>query len=122
MKNLDTLLEQYAALQEQEASIKVAKEDIKNEFIKAFEEMGVTSYKSTDGTLKGTLATKANIKYNDEVAIIKYLEDNGMSSYVKKTIDATNFNKTLKASQTLQESLAGKFSVNETSALTVKRV
>lgn len=122
MKNLDALLEQYVILQEQEASIKAAKEEIKNEFIKAFEEMGVSSYTSADGGLKGSIALKTTVKYNDEVAIIKYLKNNGMSTYLKTVIDTTNFNKTLRSSQKLQESLAGKFTVSETPSLTVKKV
>lgn len=122
MKNLDALLEQYVILQEQEASIKAAKEEIKNEFIKAFGEMGVNSYTSADGGLKGSLSYKTAVKYNDEVAIIKYLKNNGMSTYLKTVIDTTNFNKTLRSSQKLQESLAGKFTVSETPSLTVKKV
>ncbi len=122
MKNLDILLEQYALLQEQEATIKAAKEGIKNDFINALAEMGVTSYTSKDGDFKGTVSTKANVKYLDEVAIVEYLKNNGMESYLKTVIDTTNFNKSLKSSQKLQESLAGKFSVVETPTFTVKRL
>lgn len=122
MKNLDALLLEYAYLQEQEAAIKVAKESIKNDFIKAVEAMGVSSYTSKDGGLKGSICYKTTIKYNDEVAIINYLKRNGMSSWLKTVIDAPDFNKNLKASQKLQESLAGKFTISETPSLTVKKV
>lgn len=122
MKNLDALLEEYIVLQEQEAAIKAAKESIKSEFVDTLNQLGTNSYTSTSGRLKGTLALKSSVKYNDEVAIIKYLQDNGMSSYLKTVIDTTNFNKTLKTSKVLQESLAGKFTVSETPTLTVKRV
>ena len=122
MKNLDALLLEYTYLQEQEATIKAAKEAIKNDFIEAIEAMGVSSYTSTDGVLKGSICYKTTVKYNDEIAIINYLKRNGMSAYLKTVIDAPDFNKTLRSSQKLQESLAGKFTVSETPSLTVKKV
>ena len=122
MKNLDALLLKYTYLQEQEATIKAAKEAIKNDFIEAIEAMGVSSYTSTDGGLKGSICYKTTVKYNDEIAIINYLKRNGMSAYLKTVIDAPDFNKTLRSSQKLQESLAGKFTVSETPSLTVKKV
>lgn len=122
MKNLDSLLEKYVALQEQEAAIKAAKDQLKTQFIEAFDELGTTSYTSTSGELKGTLVYKATIKYDDEAAIIKYLEDNGLSTYLKTVIDTTNFNKALKNSKVLQEGLQGKYSSKEVPTFTAKRV
>lgn len=122
MTTLDELLFNYNTLQEQESSIKEQKEQIKSEIIAQLAASGQSSYITTDGSLKGTASMRTNIKYDDELAIIEYLKNNGMASYLKTTIDTTNFNKTLKSSQQLQESLAGKYSVSESPTLTVKQV
>ena len=121
-KNLDTMIEAYNAIQEQEAELKAAKEELKQNILGELAAIGSNSYTTADGLFKGTVANKATVKYTDEVAIIDYLQNNGMSSYLKTTIDTTAFNKTLKGSQSLQESLAGKFTVSESPALTVKKV
>lgn len=122
MKNLDSLLEMYNALQEQEMSIKNFKETLKQEIIEELNSRGRTSYISTNGLFKGSIASKTSVKYNDEIAIINYLQDNNLTYYLKTTIDTTSFNKLLKGSETLQESLSGKFAISEIPALTVKKV
>ena len=121
-KNLDTMIEAYNAIQEQEAELKAVKEELKQNILGGLAAIGSNSYTTTDGLFKGTVANKSTVKYTDEVAIIDYLQNNGMSSYLKTTIDTTAFNKTLKGSQSLQESLAGKFTVSESPALTIKKV
>ena len=120
MEHIDELLMQYITFQEQEGRIKKAKEELKNSIVEALAEKGLTSYEN--GSLKGSVAMKSTVKYDDEPAIIEYLQNNGMGRFVKTVIDTTNFNKTLKSSQTLQESLKGKYSVTESPALTVKRL
>ena len=119
--NLNELLENYAVRQEQENEIKAKKEALKSSIVSELELAGVTSYTS-DNNVRGSIAMKQSVKYDDEVAIVDYLQSNGMSNYLKTVIDTTNFNKTLKSSQALQESLKGKFSISESPALTVKRV
>lgn len=122
MKELDQLLVQYNALQEQEVSIKSQKDQLKEEIFSWLSAMGKKDYLTEDGTIKGITAFRTNVKYDDELAIIDYLKKNGMEVYLKTTIDTTNFNKTLKSSQSLQESLSGKFSMVESPTLTVKKV
>ena len=121
MKNLDVMLEMYNTLQDEETKIKTAKENLKKEILEELSSRGLNSYISSNGAYKGTVAAKTTFKYTDEFAIINYLQNNNMSIYLKTTIDTTSFNKTLKNSQTLQENLKGKFTVNEVPALTVKK-
>lgn len=119
-KLLNDLLEKYAEVQEEENNIKAIKEELKNNIVHELALIGETSY-TTDTNIKGSVAMKQTVKYDDEIAIIDYLQNNGMSNFLKTVIDTSNFNKTLKTSQVLQESLKGKYSISESPALTVKR-
>ena len=120
--NLDQLFVEYNKIQEQEKEIKNQKDSLKADILKALEEKQLLEYVSTDGTLKGSIVNKETIKYEDEFAIIKYLKENNLNKFVKETIDTTNFNKELKSSKLLQESLSGTFISTTVPALTIKKI
>ena len=119
---LDELLVKYNELQMRENEIAAEKATLKSQILEELEKMNATEYTSTDGSLKGSISSKVTFKYTDEAGIMNYLKMHGMSQYLKTAINTTDLNKQLKTSNTLQEALTGKFTRQESQALTVKKL
>ena len=119
---LDQLLAEYLVIQQQEEKLKSKKDSLKAKILKSFSDKEITKYVTSDGNIESSVVEKETIKYDDEVAIIKYLKENSLNKYIKESINKSSFNKDLKSSKLLQESLEGKFSCSLSPALTVKSV
>lgn len=111
-------IEDYIELQRQQDELKAkldsAKEDIINEMeVQGLEKLEVDNYVAQ-------VSNKVTIKYPDEVALIKYLKENGYGRYVVEKVDTTPLNKELKKGGTLTESLHPFYNETKSKVLTVK--
>ena len=117
---LNTSVKEYLALQEELETIKAKMAELKTEIVNDMEEAGLSTFEVDN--VKAQVVSKETIKYTDELAIIKYLEDNGLDRFIVKKIDATSMNKELKKSSTLNESLNSYVARTTAPSLIVKNI
>lgn len=117
---LDSLLNEYLVICQQEASLKEAKEQLRTQILDQFEQKQLTEYVAADGSVQGKVVQKTTVRYTDEAGVMDFLKMRGMQQYFKTVLDTTALNKRLKTSQTLQESLKGKYTQTASPSLTVK--
>lgn len=115
---LNEQIKEYVELQKAKDELKAKIDAIKQEIIDAMNSQGVNKVETAQGT--ATLVTKTNIKYTDELAIVKYCEDNNLTNYITKKVNTTALNKELKKGGVLKESLNTYYSENVSQVLTVK--
>lgn len=115
---LDENIKKYAELQEEIDRLTKEASSLKATIL---DEMGLFSSVSTKEGYIASVSKRETIKYNDELGIIKYLEDNHLNEYITKKVDSTKLNKEIKKSTTLNESLKPMFTTTTTYALSVKK-
>lgn len=118
--NLDEKIKRYFELKDEIAVLETEKDQL-SESIKAM--IGVfpdQAYTTPDG-YSAKLIEKTTYKYNDETAIIKYLNDKNLAdTYMVKKFDTTKINKELKNHGILFNDLKEYISEVLTESLTVK--
>ena len=117
---LDTSVKEYLALQEEMEAIKTKMAELKATIVEEMDTAGVSTYQVDD--VKAQVVNKEIIKYTDELAMIKYLEANGLDKFIVKKVDTTTMNKELKKSATLNESLNSYVSKSIAPTLIVKNI
>ena len=117
---LDTSVKEYLALQEELETIKAKMAELKTEIVNDMDAAGLSTYEVDD--VKAQVVNKETIKYTEELALIKYLEDNGFGRFVVKKVDTTSMNKELKKSTTLNESLSDYVARTTAPTLIVKNI
>ena len=115
---LNEQIKEYVELQKEQEELKAKLDAAKQEIIDAMTSQGLSKFETAQGT--ATLVAKTNIKYTDELAIVKYCEDNNLTNYITKKVNATALNKELKKGGVLKESLNTYYSENVSQVLTVK--
>lgn len=115
---LDENIKKYAELQAEIERLTNETKALKQTIL---DEMGMYSSVSTKEGFIASISKRDTIKYNDELGIIRYLEENNLNQFVVKKVDSTNLNKELKKSTSLNESLKSMYTTTTTIALTVKR-
>lgn len=111
------LIEEYIKLSKNLDEINARKSELKNQIMEAMG--GETEYEN--GSFKVTISDKENFKYNDEVAMISFLEKNGYENFVIKTIN-TALNKKLKENPESLEGLKPYYTKTVSKTLTVKEI
>ena len=119
INTLDLLIENYVQIQKKEDEIKQQKEDLRKLILAEMETNDIKSFTTVSGN-SATIAYKDNIKYTDEFAIIEYLREHDYKEFISTKINTTELNKQLKKQTKLSEDLSSKFTITQTSALTVK--
>lgn len=117
--SLSTLIETYKDVLAKEEALKKSKEELKTSIVEEMRKCGFNKYETSLGTT-AAIADKTTVKYNDEAKIIKYLKEHNLSKYVVEKVDATAFNKELKNSKSLTESLNTLYTTSMSVTLTVK--
>ncbi len=114
---LNEQVKKYAELKKQQDAIKEEMDSLKTSIV---EEMGdATSFEADNGVV-AKLVAKETFKYKDEIGMINYLKEHGMSSFVVEKIDTKSMNKELKKGMSLTESLSPMFTKETTVSLTVE--
>lgn len=116
---LDENLKKYAELQEQLNLLKEQLDTLREDILVEMEELGVSDYTSEDN-ITAKVVEKQNVKYIDEISMIKYLEENNLNQFITKKVNAPLMNKELKKSLSLKESLGSYYNTSVTKSLTVK--
>lgn len=115
---LNENVKKYADLKAQADLIKEQMEELKTQIIN---EMGAEkSFVADDGTV-AKLVDKETFKYTDESAMIKYLKDNNMTSYIVEKVNTVPMNKELKKGMSLTESFKSWYTKTVTTSLSVDR-
>lgn len=117
---LNNKIEKYAELQAQMEELKAQIDELKPEIIEGMINESVEKIELPSG-VSAQVVTKETFKYDDEPGMIKYLKDNGLTSYIVEKINTTSMNKELKKGLTLTESLKPMFTRTVSSSLTVKK-
>ena len=117
---LESKVKTYLEKQQLVESLKAELASLKDEIVSEMSDAGLNVYTSDD--VKAQVVNKETIKYNDEIAIINYLKENGLSRLVVEKIDTTNMNKELKSSATLNESLSQHITRTTAPTLIVKSI
>jgi hypothetical protein len=113
-------VKKYLELSRQADELKAQLEELKASIVEEMESNNITKYE--DGEVNANLIYKTNIKYNDELSMIKYCEENGLNQFVTKKLNTTSMNKELKKSKSLNESLNQFYTETTTKTLQVKGV
>lgn len=115
---LNSLIDEYAGILKDIDALKEKADLIKQRIVKEMDELGLAKTETLFNDCRKS--SRTTIKYLDEPAIIAYCEATpGMSNYVMKKLNASPLNKAIKASQTLQESLKGKYEETVSSTISV---
>ena len=121
MSRLDELLQQYMDIKKQEDELATKKESLSTEIRTLLEKEPKMKYEGASN--KASLIEKILYKYEDEAAIINYLNCNKLNEiYIVKKIDTSKFNKELKSKGTLYNHLKRYISESKTLALSVSEV
>lgn len=111
-------VKKYAALKAQADEIKSQMEELKESIVT---QMGSEKqFTADDGTVV-KLVEKETFKYVDEPAMIQYLKDHGMTSYIVEKISTSPLNKELKKGQSLTESLKSWYNKTVSTTLNVEQ-
>lgn len=116
---LQQMLNEYAYIEAQMASLKKAQDELKANLINEFTAQGVT--KIDDGMKSVTMSNRQTVKVKDETKVITFLKENGMANLVKETIKTTDFNKMVKMNTMLLEGVQNDYEVVNTTVLTYKQ-
>ena len=116
---LQQMLNEYAYIEAQMASLKKAQDELKANLINEFTAQGVT--KIDDGMKSVTMSNRQTVKVKDETKVITFLKENGMAKLVKEKVDTTGFNNLVKMNTTLLESVQSDYEVVNTTVLTYKQ-
>lgn len=117
---LNENLERYYQLQKEVEEREEEMESLKEKIVK---EMGIEGISSQNtGLVEGKIINKASFKYNDEIAIIKYLRSHNLSGFIQTKVNTTSMNKELKNKGALYEDLKSYCTENNSITLSVKAV
>lgn len=117
-QELNSLIDEYAGILKDIDALKEKADTVRQRIAQEMDELGLVKTETLVNDCRKS--SRTTIKYLDEPAIIAYCEATpGMSDYVTKKINASPFNKAIKASQSLQESLRGKYEENTSFAISV---
>lgn len=119
MTNLEININKYKEIQDQIESLEAIKNELKNQIIEEMDSSNLNNILTETG-VSAKLVDKQNFKYLDELAIMRFLKENGYEQFIKQSIDTTNMNKELKKSNLLAESLKSLYTVNTNRTLMVK--
>ena len=115
---LNEKLERYYQLQKEIEEREEEMKSLKEEIIKEMEIEDISSQNT--GVVEGKIINKTSFKYNDEVAMINYLKEKGLESFVNSKVNTSNMNKELKKKGSLYEDLKPYVLETSTSTLSVK--
>ena len=119
MTTLNEKINNYYKLSKQMSELKAQADTLKEEILK---EMIAQNCKKqiTENGVSATVVDKELFSYTDELGIITYLKNNGLTKFISEEINTTELNKELKKSSSLCESLNKYYVKNNKSTLTVK--
>lgn len=116
------LVRKYAELQAKEEALKLEKASLKEQIVAEMDSLSITKWEDVEEGLSANIVLKETVKYTDEPAIIKWAKENGYGSYVVEKVDTTKFNKQLKTSNILNESVGTYLTKTVAPSLTVKEI
>lgn len=120
MNILDEKIKEFYELKTQVDQLNERKDALNKEIKELMIQNGIDTYSNEE--LNSKLVYKTNFKYLDEVGIINYLTQKGLSNiYMVNKIDTTKLNKELKAKGQLFESLKNYINKEESATLTVNK-
>ncbi len=118
---LDADVREYAELKAKADEIDAKLKEIKARIVDTME--GMQEKKYSNDEYSATISYKENIKYNDEIALIKLLkEDDTLKSYVVETINSKALNELIKKNDSVRTRLKESYSTTTSSALTIKKI
>lgn len=118
---LDEMIDEYASLKVTADSIAQDLEALRNQITQELESRGLNEYTSEQNNL-AKLTSKTSIKYEDEIALIQYCKKNGLGFLISEKLNTSEFNKKLKSSEVLSESLQSYYKEIPSTSLSVKKV
>lgn len=113
------MIKKYYDLQKLVEEYKTEMETLKGEIISDMESKDLNKTVTEEG-ITAQIVNKETFKYNDEIGMIKYLKEQGLNQFIQEKINTTLFNKELKKSGVLTESLNPMFTKTITKSFSVK--
>jgi hypothetical protein len=101
---LNENVKKYLELKKQADKIKEELDSLKDSIVEEMNSQNQTTFSTEDG-ITAKMISKITFDYQDEPAMIKWLEDNGQTSFIIKKVNTTSLNKELKTSTLLTEGL-----------------
>jgi hypothetical protein len=101
---LNENVKKYLELKKQADKIKEELDSLKDFIVEEMNSQNQTTFSTEDG-ITAKMISKITFDYQDEPAMIKWLEDNGQTSFIVKKVNTTSLNKELKTSTLLTEGL-----------------
>lgn len=113
-------IQKYYELKEQMEDIKAQLDILKENILYEMGNKNITKTLTEDG-ITATLTSRVSFEYKDELGMMRWLENNGFSDYIIKTIDTKALNKQLKTSNTLNEGLDSLYLKKTSTILSVSK-
>lgn len=113
-------IQKYYELKEQMENIKAQLDILKENILYEMNNKNITKTLTEDG-ITATLTSRVSFEYKDELGMMRWLENNGFSDYIIKTIDTKALNKQLKTSNTLNEGLDSLYLKKTSTILSVSK-
>jgi len=114
-------IDRYNELQVIALQTKTEMDELKASITKEMGDEGITKF-TTENDVEAKIAEKTYFKYNDELAIIKYLKEHELAGFIKESINTSCMNNELKKKGTLTEDLKGYYTTTTSPSLSVKVV
>lgn len=112
-------IETYKSLQDQVDNLQKQLGELKEQIMAEMTNNGETKVE-TDLGIVASIVAKETYKYLDELAMIRYLKENGLAQYISEKVNVPSLNKELKKGQTLCESLKPMYNKVISYSFTVK--
>lgn len=112
-------VKKYLELKKLADKVKNEMDELKPLIINDIDALKQTTFTTEEG-ITAKLITKVTVKYNDEPAMIEWLEKKNMNSYITKSINSTLLNKELKTSTMLNEGLGSMITKKSSITLSVE--
>ena len=117
-EKLSKMMNEYFSLNTQKDELDARLGELRTQILEEMNSDNVKNFEN-ENHIKAAISDKSKITYTDELGIIKYCKENGLGSYIVEKINTTEFNKQLKKSESLRESLNDKFSTESSQALKI---
>lgn len=115
----ESAIERYNEIKLLEEELKAEKNQLKDLICAYMAAKNLTKYSNVNN-VEASISNKTSFTYVDELAMIKYLQENGYTNFIKTVIDTTGLNKELKKGSTLAENLKTYYAPNTSQSLSVK--
>lgn len=119
-KVLSEAVDQYMKIKEEKDKLDAKLSELKEVITEELQKNKLTKF-ITDNQVSASMVYKTKIDYKDELAMIKWLEENNQGAFVVKSIMTTKLNNEIKKNGIITEGLKTLYEVKMTPSLTVEK-